>query len=348
MHTTADARDYCVRIESWLVKSLGARGTGFRAKLKSVEGCLEPELVRVLREINRVRNPLMHTDEVQADQEFVEECRRAYVRLRAAHPGVWPSHTREELPPELCGVKACLQCGRMVSRAATRCPACGIKTRLRCHVCLKEFQEVEPGAPDETKLYCQGCFDTHFADAVYDRCQNCSVELGVQNGFMNGFFTRETLSTGLSALCWSCGGPNPFSVKWDCEECGAPIISRIQKAVDAGGRIMHDFCWEMRYGEQARAEQAAVEANRRAQAMSRTRESRRRIVRACRRGLFVGMVPGSLVLLRVGSEAYAQGGNFVTALTRHELFSRSIVILVVSSLAATVVGYFVGKISASV
>lgn len=50
------------RIESALVRMYGASGRGLHEKLSSVEGQLDPNLVRRIRYVATVRNKLIHDD----------------------------------------------------------------------------------------------------------------------------------------------------------------------------------------------------------------------------------------------------------------------------------------------
>lgn len=314
-----DVRDeairYCRKIETWLYKRLGATGNGLLSKVNSVKPYLDPAFVKLVREIAPTRNPLVHDDDfrIKDPQRFLEKCRRAYDLLRTTSTSLRPVSTRAHTHAE--GLRTCRACGHRVAAEREECVRCGHRIRIDCGVCGRSYQDGEPGAPIETFACCGGCYHRHFADAEDAPCRTCGCVVGPKPRG-SGAFCRESLVVGAPAACPNCGATNPLSVAKYCDECGGPIIPAVHKETAYDGRTLHDFCFEIRYGEKLRQEQdrkeKAADAERLAEAQRLALEERKTVLRTTTWGLINGAVLGGFSwLLGAIPESQINNDHFI-------------------------------------
>mgnify|MGYP000042660725 CR=1 FL=1 len=76
----------CKSLEAFLEQSLGATGKGLHEKVSSVQGRLQPDLVKKLRFIATVRNRIVHESDYQKIDDraaFLRACDDADAQLQS-------------------------------------------------------------------------------------------------------------------------------------------------------------------------------------------------------------------------------------------------------------------------
>ena len=141
----------------------------------------------------------------------------------------------------------CADCGRALSRRATRCPHCEAE-QLDCWFCEARIPTSELFKPGSSYAVHKRCLVPHFDIPESAVCPDCFTHLSATTLQT----TLRRFTTSIKDLsCPSCGSPHPLQDHYICTLCKLPILELFQKRF-TGPLIeyfdthytneYHDFC----------------------------------------------------------------------------------------------------------